>query len=106
MNVCMKSQEPRENENNPGKDRGKEQEARQPQPDCRDFIQSAHHSVVITKSKQRAADKADRQHDRQNLDPQRRRIIAGRRERPGLVDKKMSEKKNALNNRDESGQTS
>src|SRR5204862_2376148 len=102
MEVHAQTGQLRHAENNPGGDRRHEEETQQTEPNRSSPVKSAQSSICIAKSEQGSGNKAHRQKAEKQFHPQRPMSIAScGRICPSLVEEKVRQKKNGLNNRNE-----
>src|SRR2546425_6555003 len=99
MKVHLQPSQPRNSENNPRGRRRDEEKREQTQPNRSSPVKRAQSSICIAKGEQRSANKAHRQKADNQFDPQRPMKSAScGRKCPGLKEEKMGQKKNGLNN--------
>src|SRR6266566_5397581 len=99
MEVHVQPSQPCYSENNPGQNRRGEEETQEPHPNRSTPVKRAQNCVCIAKGEQRGGNKADRQKAENQFDAQRpHRLVPCERKRPRLVQEKMRQKKNGLNN--------
>src|SRR5229473_7270565 len=102
MEVHVQPRQPRNSENNPGGNRREKEEAHQTHPNRSSPVKRAQSGICIAKGEQRSGDKARRQKPEDQFDPERAGGFAPcGRKGPRLIEQIMGQKKNGLNNCDE-----
>ena len=99
MEVHVQASQPSNSENNPGENRRGEEETQQTYPNSSSPVKRAQKCVCIAKGEQRGGNKAHRQNAEDRFDPERPGgIVPCGRKCPRLIEEKVGQKKNGLNN--------
>src|SRR6266446_6702816 len=102
MEVHVQPRQPSNSKNDPGGNRRKEEETQHTHPNRSSPVKGAQSSICLAKGEQRSGNKAHRQNAKGKLDPERPRGFAPcGRKCPRLIEEKMRQKKNGLENYDE-----
>src|SRR6185437_16109772 len=107
MKLCRYSDENCNGVQNPTENRRNEQKTEQPHPHRSDPVEHPHRRAGVPKGKDRSRKKSEGQNPENDFQPQwPGRTTAHRRERPGLINKKMRQEKDGLGNRNKRNKAS